>query len=51
MQLKDFIQTILNELSNKLEYGITFELGLENDGKIINQDSKNRIKFSIKNKK
>ena len=52
MILSDFMKEVINSLPKKdLDIGITFEVGLENDGKTINSESKNRIKFSITNKK
>ena len=49
MKLKDFMKYVLEEFNNSLEVGITFDLGIDNDME-INSESKNRIKFSIKNK-
>jgi hypothetical protein len=52
MILNKFIKEVIKSLPKEdLEVGITFEVGLEADGKTINNESKNRVKFSITNKK
>jgi len=51
MELKDYIKQIIEACDKDLEVGITFEVGLRNDGKTIDDESKNRVKFSITNKK
>jgi len=50
MELKELIQSVCKEIPEELDAGITFEIGLNSDGKTINQNSLNRIKFSIKRK-
>lgn len=52
MQLKDFIKEVLNkieEIGKENIIGITFDLGLDTDME-VNENSPNRIKFSIKPK-
>lgn len=51
MDLKTLIKTVIESFPKELEVGITFEVGLMSDGKTINDQSKNRVKFSITNKK
>ena len=50
MILSDFIKEVANSFPENLEVGITFEVGLEADGKTINDKSQNRVKFSVKSK-
>ena len=52
MILSKFIKEVINSLPKEdLEIGITFEVELDGNGKTINDASKNRVKFSIRNKK
>ena len=51
MELKDFIKEVIKTLPDGKDVGITFELGLMSDGKTMNDKSKNRVKFSITNRK
>lgn len=51
MLLSEFIKEVCKSFPEELEVGITFEVGLMSDGKTINDASKNRVKFSITNKK
>lgn len=51
MLLSEFIRCVCESFPKELETEITFEVGLMSDGKTINDESKNRVKFSITNKK
>ena len=50
MLISELIKTVIDEIPEYLNVGITFDIGIEADGKTINECSLNRIKFSIKKK-
>ena len=51
MILAELIKEVISKMPEDKNVEITFEVGLMSDGRTINDCSKNRIKFTITNRK
>ena len=50
MELKELIKAVCNSTLEDTDTTITFDIGIDDDGKTIMEYSKNRVKFTIKKK-